>query len=89
MKENTKVGFSGLYTTDNFIYASYSGLAYKDFKKIRTSDFITVFDWNGKLTKLYKVEGGLKTLAADEAAGKIYVVTKDSEGVDAVGVINM
>lgn len=89
MKENTKVGFFGLYTTDNFIYASYSGLAYKDFRKLRTSDYITVFDWNGKLTKLYKVEGGLTALAADEAEGKIYVVTKDSEGVDAVGVIKM
>lgn len=89
MQENTKVGFCGLCTTDNYIYASYSGLAYKDFKKFRTSDYITVFDWNGKLTRLYKVEGGLKSLAADEAEGKIYVVTKDNEGVDAVGVIKM
>ncbi len=89
IQEDTKIGFFGLYTTDNYIYASYSGLAAKDFRKLKSLEFITVFDWKGKLKRVYKVEGGLTALAADEAEGKIYVVTKDSEGVDAVGVIKM
>jgi len=87
--EDSKIGFHGLYTTDNYIYTSYSGLTLKEFKKTILMDYIVVFDWEGNIKKLYKVEGGLRALAADEAAGKIYVVTKDSEGVDAVGVINM
>lgn len=87
--EDSKIGFHGLYTTDNYIYTSYSGLTMKEFKKIKLMDYIIVFDWEANIKKLYKVEGGLRALAADEAEGKIYVVTKDSEGVDAVGVIKM
>jgi hypothetical protein len=89
VQEDTKIGFFGLYTTDNYIYTSYSGLTSKEFREIRIMDYIIVFDWEGNVKRIYKVEGGLKGLAADEAEGKIYVVTKDSEGVDAVGVINM
>ncbi len=86
---DTKIGFYGIYTTDNYIYSPYSGLTTEDFRKLKSFEYITVFDWNGTLKKIYKVEGGLRALAADEAEGKIYVITKDSEGVDAVGVIKM
>lgn len=89
IQENTKRGFFKICTTDNYIYASYSGLASKDLIKLKSFQYITVFDWEGNLKRLYKVEGGLTAVAADEAEGKIYVVTKDSEGVDAVGVIKM
>ena len=88
-QDDTKIGFYGLYTTDNYIYTCYSGLTSKEFIKNKLMDYIVVFDWKGNLKRLYKVEGGLTALAADEAAGKIYIATKDSEGVDAVGVINM
>ncbi len=87
--EDSKIGFHGLYTTDNYIYTSYSGLTLKEFKKIIQMDYIIVFDWEGKVKRLYKVKGGLTAVAADEAEGKIYVVTKDSEGADAIGVIKM
>ena len=88
-KEDSNVGFFGLYTTDNYIYTSYSGLSTKEFIKKKQMDYIVVFDWEGNIKRLYKVEGGLTALTADEAEGKIYVVTKDNEGVDAVGVIKM
>lgn len=87
--EDSKIGFHGLFTTDNYIYTSYSGLTIKEFKEKKLMDYIVVFDWEGNIKRLYKVEGGLKALAADEAEGKIYIVTKDSEGVDAIGVIKM
>ncbi len=88
-QEDTKIGFHGLFTTDNYIYSSFSGLTSMEFRKIKQMEYIVVFDWEGNIKRVYKVEGGLKALAADEAEGKIYVVTKDSEGVDAVGVIKM
>ena len=90
LQEETKIGFCGLCTTDNYIYASYSGLSNKEFinKKI-LADFIVVFNWNGQIKKLYKVEGGLRSLAVDEMDKKIYIITQDSEGLDVVGLINM
>ncbi|HBG24534.1 MAG TPA: hypothetical protein DDX10_05660 [Rikenellaceae bacterium] len=87
--EDSKIGFHGLFTTDNYIYTSYSGFTIKEFKEKKLMDYIIVFDWDGNVKRLYKVEGGLRALAADEAEGKIYIVTKDSEGGDAIGVIKM
>lgn len=61
----------------------------KVFKKNLLADYITVFDWNGKIKKMYKVKGGLLDLAVDEATNIVYFVTKDEEGEEVVGSFNM
>ena len=89
LKDNTNIGFCGLYTTDNYIYASYSGLKLGEFKNKFLADYVTVFDWNGEIKKLYRVEGGLLDLAVDETLNRIYIITKNSEGEDVVGFFNI
>ena len=84
--EETILGFSGVSVTDRLIYASYSGLSFKVYNESnQLFDYVAVFDWNGNLKKFYKVEGGLFTLAVDEAQNRIYIVTKNSEGEYMVG----
>ncbi len=88
--EETNMGFYGVYVTNNFIYASYSGLKEKDYRKNNILlDYITVFDWNGDIKKIYKVEGGLLDLAVDEVLNKIYIVTKSADGDEVVGFFNI
>ena len=91
MTDNTNMGFYGVSATEKFIYASYSGLKRKKYHdNNKLLDYITVFDWNGNLKKVYKVEGGLFTLAVDEALNRIYIVTKNlEEGKEIVGYFNM
>lgn len=86
---NTRIGFCGLSVTDNYIYASYSGLESKDLRKKKLVDYIIVFDWNGDAKKLYKVEGGLTDLAVDESQQKMYIITRDQEGNSVIGLIKM
>ena len=90
LQDDTKIGFCGLCTTENYIYASYSGLSNKEFINNKfLADYITVFDWNGQIKKLYKVEGGLNSLAVDERGKKIFIITQDKEDLDVVGFINI
>lgn len=90
ISNETNIGFYNVYTTNEYIYASYSGLTNKEFKENSfLLDYITVFDWEGNLKKLYKVEGGVLDIAADESQNKIYIVTKNNEGEECVGYINM
>lgn len=88
--DETNMGFYGVYVTNDNIYASYSGLNHKDYRKNNILfDYITVFDWNGEIKKIYKVEGGLLDLAVDEALNKIYIVTKNADSEEVVGFFNI
>jgi len=90
IKESTNMGFYGVYVTDDFIYASYSGLNHRDYRENNILlNYVAVFDWTGNIKKLYKVEGGLLDLAVDEVLNRIYIVTKNSEGEEIVGYFNI
>lgn len=90
IKDDTNMGFYSVYTTDNYIYASYSGLSHKNFRKNNILlDYITVFDWDGQIKDIYKVEGGLLDLAIDESSNIIYIVTKNNMGDEVVGYFNI
>lgn len=88
-QDETNIGFCSLCVTDSYIYAAYSGLPNKKFKNTLLADYIIVFDWNGEAKKIYKVDGGLIGLAVDEPLKRIFIITRDSENNDAIGLINM
>jgi hypothetical protein len=89
VKDDTNIGFCGIYVTDKYIYASYSGLQFKDFKQKFLADYVVVFDWDGNQKKSYKVNGGLLGLTIDEELNRVYYITKDLEGEDIIGWFNL
>ena len=52
-------------------------------------DYIVVFDWDGDINKVYKVEGGLLDLAVDEILKTIYIITKNKDSEEVIGYFNI
>lgn len=89
VKDDTNIGFCGIYVTNKHIYASYSGLQFKDFKQKFLADYIIVFDWKGNPQKTYKVNSGLLGLTVDEELNRVYYITKNQDGEDIIGWFNL
>ncbi len=74
--ENLVFGFGAMTSSDDRIYAAYTGTA--DPKGMK---YIAVFDWDGKLRKLYKTDSRIRALSIDPAAGGVlYAAVMDDAG---------
>lgn len=85
IRDDSNIGFTDIYTTNHYIYAAYSGLIFREFNKKFLSDYIVIFDWDGNVKKLIKVQGGLLQLAVDENNKTIFITTSNSNSEDVVG----
>lgn len=73
--ENITFGFGTLCSSDDRIYAAYNGT--KDYKRM---NFIAVFDWNGKLQKVYKTDFHLIRTSYDPKQHAIFAIVQNEAG---------
>lgn len=73
---NTKVGYSQVISTDNYIYALYSGE--NIFEHGFSAKSLFVFDWNGTPIKKFKLSHPIETFCVDEKNTIIYSVTSNT-----------
>ena len=69
-------GYTDLAVNDHFIFALYSGRSFKEYKmSCSESEYIYVYDWNGKLVSLYKLDVPVNHICIDEMEKKIYAIS--------------
>lgn len=74
--ENLVFGFGSMTSSDDRIYASYNGTTNPKGMK-----HIAVFDWDGKLQKLYKTDFRIRALCFDSASdGILFAAVVDDAG---------
>ncbi|GAO30652.1 BF3164 family lipoprotein [Geofilum rubicundum] len=73
---NTKVGYGQVVSTDNYIYALYSGQ--NIFEHGFSAKNLFVFDWNGNPIKKFKLSHPIETFCVDEKNNIIYSLTSDT-----------
>ena len=72
---NSPECFTDLATTDNHVYALYSGRTFNKYKlSFRESKSLFVYDWNGKLIKTYHLDIPIVCFCIDEKEQKIYAI---------------
>lgn len=77
--EETIIGFTEVYVTDNYIYASLMGENNKE------GHFIYVFDWDGNVVSKYDVMYDVLAIAVDENSRNIFsVINKGDNGISLV-----
>ncbi len=84
------IGLMDLKTTDQYIYAIFSGKQNKEINGNKVSGkYVYVFDWNGKPVKSYNLNKDITKLAIDEASQRAYVVTKDQDSTEVFGYFGL
>lgn len=74
----TKRGYIGIKTTNNYIYLLYSGKDRKNPDHYSFSNIIYTFDWNGNPIKKYELDAQISSFEIDEKENKIYGLHHDS-----------
>ena len=89
MTDNTRFGFSDLYTSDSFIYSVLSNKAFSAKKsesrahnteKYTIYNNICIFDWEGNPIKKISMDFQIRKLCVDEDLNIGYAVVADSLG---------
>lgn len=70
--DDITLGFGPLCSSDEYIYAAYNGT--KDYQKMNN---LAVFDWDGRLQKVYRTAFQLIQTAYDPEANAIFALVKD------------
>lgn len=73
-----RFGYVDVAATGNRIYALFSGHAEKDDDPYY-GEFVHVFDWNGKLLKVLRLDGPALRLAVDPAARTLYALRHEPQ----------
>jgi hypothetical protein len=82
-RENAN-GFTSIATTDNYIYALFSGRSMIQYpENYYFSDYIYVIDWNGNLIKKIILDKDAWKMCIDEESKKIYTIHFEMEEYDA------
>jgi hypothetical protein len=81
-KKEAKVAFCAAASTDEYIYALYSGRTNNDYPaKAHECEHLLVFDWNGNPVKHYQLDMPLFSLSLDAENRMIYGISFQPEGV--------
>jgi DNA-binding beta-propeller fold protein YncE len=84
------IGLQELKTTDQYIYAIFSGKQKKEIRGSNSSGkYVYVFDWKGKPVKSYNLNKEISKLAIDEISQRAYVVTKDHDSTEVFGYFEL
>jgi hypothetical protein len=84
LKENIN-GFTSIATTDNYIYALFSGRsAIQNSTNYYFSDYIYVIDWNGNLIKKMILDKDAWKICIDELSNKIYTIHYEMDEYDTI-----
>jgi hypothetical protein len=69
-----------LAVTDNNVYALYSGRTFKDYRmQVNEGEIIYVYDWQGTLQKVYKLDVPITKFCIDDHEKKIYATANMPE----------
>lgn len=72
---NSPECFTDLTVTANHVYALYSGRTFKEYKySYRESEYLFVYDWNGKQVKSYRLDIPICCFCIDEKGQRIYAI---------------
>jgi len=71
-------GYLGLYATDQFVYALFSGKEHND-PKCEEATTLRVFDWNGNLSKEYELDIPSLYLCVSDDDSKLWAIALDPD----------
>lgn len=83
------IGMWNVVTTDEYIYVVFLGKKMKDYDNDLLADHIYVFNWEGKPVKSYRVPCKVSFFDVDEESDRIYITTKNEEGIDILGYFDI
>ena len=77
---NSPICFTDLSSTNNYVYALYSGRTFKNHRlSYRESEYLFVYDWSGKQFKSYHLDVPIVCFCIDEEDDKIYAIANMPE----------
>lgn len=83
-------GFSDLYCTSGYIYATYSEFTVQESaEKDNGPKYLFVFDWDANVKKVYHVSQNMRKIAVEPDDSKVWFSTLNEDGVDVVGSFNL
>ncbi|MDE7374588.1 MAG: TolB-like 6-bladed beta-propeller domain-containing protein, partial [Odoribacter sp.] len=76
--QNNLFGFCDLTTSDDCIFALYSGRTYRQHKgDVDKGRIILVFDWNGTHLRTYHLSSTCSSISYDKATNTIYALSQE------------
>lgn len=76
--KNNLFGFCDLTTSDEYIFALYSGRTYRQYKgDVDKGRTILVFDWNGTHIRTYHLPNSCSSITYDKASNTIYALSQE------------
>lgn len=71
-------GYQGVTASDSAIFALFSGRAEAHFRGMAGShsEFVHVFDWNGNLERVFRLDREVLDIALDETGSELYAITE-------------
>ena len=77
---NNLFGFCDLTTSDDYIFALYSGRTYREYKgNVDKGRTILVFDWNGSHVRTYHLPNSCSSISYDKASNTIYALSHEQD----------
>lgn len=77
---NNLFGFCDLTTSDDYIFALYSGRTYREYKgNVDKGHTILVFDWNGSHVRTYHLPNSCSSISYDKASNTIYALSHEQD----------
>ena len=71
-------GFCDLTTSDDYIFALYSGRTYRQYRNdVDKGRVILVFDWNGSHVRTYHLSNSCSSISYDPTTGAIYALSHE------------
>ncbi len=75
---NNLFGFCDLATSEDYIFALYSGRTYREYKgNVDKGRTIFVFDWNGSHVRTYHLSKTCSSISYDKATNAIYALSQE------------
>lgn len=74
---NAPIGYIDITSGEKYVYALYTD---KPFDQSRSSDIIYVYDWQGNLTKQYKLTREAHYITVNETTNQLYCAVKEEDG---------
>ncbi|HEX6938777.1 MAG TPA: BF3164 family lipoprotein [Longimicrobiales bacterium] len=76
--EDLRFGYIDLATTDDRIYALFSGRTRRGFPGVANfAEYIHVFDWQGRLISVYHLDSDVLAIAIDPSGRTLYAIRHD------------
>jgi hypothetical protein len=77
----TRKGYSSVAASDSLVFALFSGRAEAHFPGRHGShgEFVHVFDWDGRLDRVIRLDREVVGIATDRTGSKLYAITERPE----------